>query len=123
MGDIKYGLKELRWVSDPGHAWLEVPTADVNASGYRPSKYSHRSDRYSEEVPGRVSTLTGSYTYLEEDCDVRGFIEATGIHPADVVDYVNHISFYSHTDYESFVRELPHCSGLGYVSPFRGGRA
>ncbi len=118
MADIKYGLDNLRFYSDGGHGWLEVPTADVNASGYRPSQYSYRHDTYTPEVSGQVSTLLNSYTYLEEDCDVRGFIEATGIAPADVVDYINHISVLINLEGDCWIRDLPHCSGLGHVSPF-----
>ena len=118
MADIKYGLRELRGIADPGHAWLEVPTADVTASGYRPSQYSYRHDTYTPEVRGQVSTLLNSHTYLEEDCDVRGFIEALGVDPADVVDVVNHISTHQYLPGDCWIRDLHHCSGLGHVSPF-----
>ena len=130
MANTKYGLRELRFLADNGHAWLEVPTADVTASGYRPSEYSHRDDHYSAEVPGRVSTLTSSFTYLEEDCDVRGFIEALGVEPYFVADVVTHISRYVPIDRGRdshiqppvpSVRNLPRCSGIGFISPF--GRA
>ena len=111
MADIKYGLKELRWVSDPGHAWLEVPTADVTASGYIPSQYS-----YTDSYRDQWNAL--SWTYLEEDCDVAGFVQALGVAPEMVAPTVSYISYYDRTKYGSFVRELPHCSGLGFVSPF-----
>ena len=111
MAGTKYGLRELRWIADPGHAWLEVPTADVEASGYKPSQYS-----YIDTYQDQWNTL--SFTYLEEDQDARGFIEALGVDPADVVDVVNHISYYNRSSSDCFVRDLPNCSGYGYVSPF-----
>ena len=117
MPDIKYGLGGLRFYQDGGHGWLEVPTADVEASGYRPSGFSYRHDVYSSEVAGRVSTLINSHVFLEEDQDIRGFIQALGVDPADVVDVVNHISTYQHLPGDCWIRDLPHCSGLGFVSP------
>ena len=124
MASTKYGLGNLRFYSDGGHGWLEVPTADVEASGYRPSEFSYRHDTYTPEVKGQVSTLINSHIYLEEDVDIRGFIEATGIAPADVVDYVSHISmplYIEQNPLGCWIRDRPHCSGLGHVSPFKGG--
>ena len=119
MGDFQYGLKELRFISDPGHGWLEVPTADVEASGYIPSRYSYV-DRHStaELVNGRWPT---GYTYLEEDCDVAGFVQALGVAPELVAPTVSYISYHERIDSDSWVRKLPRCSGHGFVSPF--GRA
>ena len=108
MADFQYGLKQLRFISDPGHGWLEVPTADVEASGYIPSQYSHESFAYGLEA----------FTYLEEDCDVAGFIQALGVAPEAVAPTVSYISYYERTDSDSWVRDLPHCSGQGFVSPF-----
>ena len=113
MEEFQYGLKELRFIVDPGHGWLEVPTADVEASGYQPSRYS----RVSDALVTSPETA-GCYTYLEEDCDVAGFVQALGVAPELVAPTVSYISYYTRTDYESFVRELPHCSGAGFVSPF-----
>jgi len=117
MADFQYGLKELRFISDPGHGWLEVPTADIEASGYIPSQYSHV-EHLSEPRGYRHQWGTLSWTYLEEDCDVAGFIQALGVAPDLVGPTVSYISYYERTDYESWVRELPRCSGAGYVSPF-----
>ena len=103
MEGFKYGLKQLRFISDPGHGWLEVPTADVEASGYQPSQYSYTFVRW---------------TYLEEDCDVAGFVQALGVAPDLVAPTVSYISYYDRTDSDSWVRELPRCSGQGFVSPF-----
>ena len=121
MANIKYGLYELRFYEDAGHGWLEVPTADINASGYRPSQFSYRHDTYTPEMRGRVGTLINSHIFLEQDADIRGYLEALGVDSADVVDVVNHISTYQYLPGDCWIRELPHCSGLGYVSPF--GRA
>ena len=114
MADFKYGLKQLRFISDPGHGWLEVPTADVEASGYIPSLYSHVSDALVTSPE-----TAGYYTYLEEDCDVAGFVQALGVAPELVAPTVSYISYYERTDSDSWVRELPRCSGQGFVSPFR----
>ena len=108
MTEFKYGLKQLRFISDPGHGWLEVPTADVEESGYIPSRYSYIEDQWT----------TLSWTYLEEDCDVAGFIQALGVAPDLVAPTVSYISYHDRTDSDSWVRDLPQCSGAGYVSPF-----
>jgi hypothetical protein len=118
MADIKYGLGALSYWEDDGHGWLQVPTVDVTSSGYRPSKYSHRHDTYTPDIPGRVSTLINSDTYLEEDCDIAGFLSALGVALADVPDVVQHIATYRYSMGNCWIRELPHCSGLGFASPF-----
>lgn len=53
----------MRWISDPGHAWLEVPIEDVLASGYTPTHYSYR---------------WLGMAYLEEDVDGPGYLAAIG---------------------------------------------
>ena len=111
MARIKYGLQELRFISDPGHGWLEVPTADVEAAGYAPSRYSYNSNPAVMESPG-------AFTYLEEDCDVAGYMGAIGVSLSDLVDYLDGVTYPVRTDYSSFIRELPRCSGEGFVSPF-----
>ena len=105
MADFQYGLKQLRFISDPGHGWLEVPTADVEASGYIPSRYS-----YTDTYQDQWNAL--SWTYLEEDCDVAGFVQALGVAPELVGPTVGYISYYERTDSDSWVRNLPRCTGL-----------
>lgn len=53
-----------RFISDGGHGWAEIPTTAVLAAGIRPSRYS-----YYDPASGM--------TYLEEDCDVGRFLDAT----------------------------------------------
>lgn len=50
-----------RYISDPGHAWVEVPIAEVKRLGLKPSAYSYQND---------------GMAYLEEDCDAGDFVEA-----------------------------------------------
>lgn len=52
-----------RFISDPGHGWLEVPMAEVRSLGILPSPYSYVSP-------------DGQLAYLEEDCDAALFIKA-----------------------------------------------
>jgi len=49
-----------RFLVDPGHAWLEVPTCEVKASTCPISTYSYISQ-------------DGLTCYLEEDCDAPSF--------------------------------------------------
>jgi hypothetical protein len=92
--NIKYGLHELKLILDPGHGWLRVPRDDVEASGYRPSRYSYRSSEY---------------IYLEEDWDIQGFFEALGVAPELVGPTVSYVSHLDRTPEDSFVRDLPRC--------------
>ena len=107
MAKIQYGLRELQFIADDGHGWLEVPTADVEASGDKPSKYSYHEQRLGKD-----------WTYLEEDADISGFMVATGVDPADVVDVINHVSNYIRLTGSCWVNTLDHCSGEGFVSRF-----
>ena len=56
---------QRHWISDPGHAWLVVLVADVEASGFTPSSFSFISN-------------DGTIAYLEEDDDAPGFLQAIG---------------------------------------------
>jgi hypothetical protein len=58
--------KKYRFISDPGHAWLEVPLADISLTGIADwiSTYSY---------------VNHGYVYLEEDCDAGLFIDAVGL--------------------------------------------
>ena len=58
-------MSKLRFISDAGHGWLEVPTVDVIQAGITPSRYS-----YIDADNGR--------TYLEEDCDMAAYMAAIG---------------------------------------------
>jgi hypothetical protein len=50
--------------SDPGHAWLEVTSADLSEVGLAPASFS------------RFSYQDGETFYLEEDCDATVFLDA-----------------------------------------------
>lgn len=57
--------RRYRFFTDPGHGWLEVPLAEVVASGATISLYSY------------YDPLT-DMAYLEEDCDAWAWLKATG---------------------------------------------
>jgi DNA-binding transcriptional MerR regulator len=58
-------MMKLRFISDPGHGWLEVPTHTLHTFALEGwiTPYSYISD-------------DGEKTYLEEDCDASRFINA-----------------------------------------------
>ena len=58
MGQAMY-----KFISDPGHGWLEVTRAELEALGLL-DKISH------------YSYQRGGFVYLEEDCDASLFVEA-----------------------------------------------
>jgi hypothetical protein len=77
--------RRYRFFEDPGHGWLEVPRAEVVASGARISRYSY----YDPAT---------DMAYLEEDCDALAFLNAAGLDRRSVpVDPV----------YSSMPRQLP----------------
>jgi hypothetical protein len=57
-------LSEVRWHSDSGHAWLEVPLASCR--GLDVSAYSYK------------DTSRG-VAYLEEDCDAGAWVRHQGL--------------------------------------------
>ncbi len=57
--------RRYRLFIDSGHSWLEVPRAEIVASGAKISVYS-----YYDPVTDMA--------YLEEDCDAPAFLAATG---------------------------------------------
>ena len=54
---------KFRFISDPGHGWLEVPMSLIDLLGIKDkiSQYSYRK---------------GNMAYLEEDCDAYELISA-----------------------------------------------
>jgi hypothetical protein len=72
---ILTGNRKYRFFEDPGHGWLEVPRADVVASGVNISRYS-----YYDPATDRA--------YLEEDCDAQAFMKAAGLDSSAVGETV-----------------------------------
>lgn len=108
----------IRFISDNSHGWLEVPTEDVKASGYVPSKYSYQVPK--QWRPGiqataeYMSDTNRLYTYLEEDSDATGYLATLAVTGIDVEQIDKQIGGHN------WIRDLPHCDGVGYVSPFGG---
>jgi len=82
-------MAKLRWISDSGHGWLEVPTKAVLDAGVVPSKYSYTSD-------------DRRMTYLEEDCDARAYLWEVGSDDDDIPE--------EYIDGDCWVRGLDRCS-------------
>jgi len=80
-------INSVVWHSDPGHAWLEVPRQLLGE--FKPSRYSYQK---------------GDRVYLEEDCDVLGWLQATGREP-QCLDGVVDI----HTYRDSAIRTYERC--------------
>jgi len=85
-----------RFITDPGHGWLEVPMAELVKLeiAHTISKHSYMS-------------RDGKLAYLEEDCDAPRFNDAKG-EPVDI-DTVDQA--------ETFVRTLPRYQCPDYVDP------
>lgn len=72
-------MAKYKYLEDAGHAWLEVPIADIVALGIedRISQYSYQK---------------GKYAYLEEDSDapifIQAYAETLGYPPTYSTEYV-----------------------------------
>ena len=86
-------MAKLRFIDDPGHGWLEVPTVDVIKSGIVVSSYSY------------VDPKRG-LTYLEEDCDAPKYLATIG--PSD--SWASHYEEVS-VNNEAWIRNLPQWEG------------
>lgn len=64
---------KYRFHADPGHAWLEVPVAELIELGI--------ADQISP-----YSKLRGDTAFLEEDCDAPLFIKAAGLDADSLVE-------------------------------------
>ncbi|MGI9295169.1 MAG: hypothetical protein ACR2PS_14415 [Pseudomonadales bacterium] len=64
--DTKY-----TFISDPGHAWLKVPHADLIKAGVVHDISS-------------CSYMDSAFVYLEEDCDAPCFLEAMALKGRDM---------------------------------------
>ena len=84
--------RQFKFFSDPGHAWLEVPMADVRKLGLEKqiSRYSYR-----HMIGGT------EWAYLEEDDDAGKFIRAYGENAIELV-YVSLYGDAAIRDYPSF---------------------
>jgi hypothetical protein len=58
--------KTYNFMTDPRHAWLMVPMADVRAVGFKPSQFSFHRD---------------GIAYLEQDCDAPDFLALLAVKP------------------------------------------
>ena len=76
-----------RFISDPGHGWLEVPRAELDSLGI-----AHKISEYSYQK--------GELAYLEEDCDFAVFHAAK----AARAEPVQYSELYQEN---TFIRNLP----------------
>lgn len=81
----------MKYIEDPGHAWLEISKRDVIKSGVEISHYSYENPR------------TGM-AYLEEDCDAPAFLQAIGKFRNKDGSLVNYPEEYQG---KTFIRDLP----------------
>jgi hypothetical protein len=87
-------MAKLRFISDPGHGWLEVPTADVIKAGIVVSSYSY------------VDTKRG-LTYLEEDCDASKYLATLPPSDRGTGLWGSHFIKEVFVDNEAWIRNLP----------------
>ena len=76
-----------RFITDPGHGWLEVPRAELDSLGI-----AHKISPYSYQK--------GELAYLEEDCDFSHFAAAK----AARAEPVQYSELYQEN---TFIRNLP----------------
>lgn len=81
-----------RFISDPGHGWLEVPTQELRELGIYASI----------STCSFMSREDGGFCYLEEDCDLHRFAVAKGWERGDAWPIRT-----LHQE-NTFIRKLPH---------------
>jgi hypothetical protein len=79
----------IKFISDPGHGWLEVTTQACAAVGLTAQSFS------------RYSYRKGNTFYLEEDCDANVFMHAFKAK----FDTLPHLESVYHE--RTFIRSLP----------------
>lgn len=79
---------KFRFISDPGHGWVEVPMTLIELLGIKDqiSRYSYRQ---------------GSMAYLEEDCDAMELIQAM---KREGISYTFDEVYQEHTPIRSYAR-------------------
>ena len=73
-------MKKYRFISDPGHGWLEVPTLEIAQLGI------------AAEISS-CSYISGANThvYLEEDCDMAVFCRAKGWPRGSISEHITEV--------------------------------
>lgn len=69
----KLRAKKYKFISDPGHGWLEVPQVDILTAGIQ------------SKISG-YSYINKGMVYLEEDCDAGLFIDAVKLPRENCID-------------------------------------
>ena len=99
----------LHVYSDPGHAWLRLRVGQLK--GFCPSQYSYVSP-------------SGRYVYLEEDCDLPGWLRHVGLEPehrrddgAWVTKSGDLVRLVSHYSEKTRIRDYPRCTQGFAVQP------
>ena len=94
-------MSKLRFISDAGHGWLEVPTVDVIKAGITPSRYSY-------------VDAENCLAYLEEDRDASAYLAAIAHHHAGLsIQTVGIKEVF--IDGDAWVRDLPRYANIEAV--------
>ena len=80
--------RKLKVLTDPGHGWLSVTLKDIATLGI-------------EDKISSCSYMNASRAYLEEDCDMKVFMDAAKLQGWDISLTT------SHTDSSHYVRDYP----------------
>lgn len=88
-------MKNIKFHTDPGHGWLQVPLNTIQGLGISPYSYQD-----------------GIYAYLEEDSDMGKWLEARGIH-----DFPQGIKTVYYDSYAP-MRQMASVKDPEYINPF-----
>ena len=89
-------LKQMRFISDPSHGWLQVPLSTFLEMKATASPYSY---------------VNKPFIYLEEDCDAPDFLEKfSEKNNISMKDIFRHIKE-TFLNEQCFIRTLPHWCG------------
>ena len=92
----------MRWITDPGHGWLEVTYRDLADVGAAVDDFSDYSS-----IARTRETL-----YLEEDCDAPKFISRHPQRHTDFFRSLPELHIDTMADHSNMVRRCPRLGGL-----------
>ena len=94
----------MRWISDPGHAWLEVSYAELANAGAAIDDFSNCS----------YLNQTRNLIYLEEDCDAPKFIARLPYAVRKAIKDLPDLHIKSTQPHSNFVRRCPRLGEVRY---------
>ena len=99
-------MTQFTFYIDPGHGWLGVTDAQIEAAGLSRADFSEYSYRIPKEFEG------GGLCFLEEDCDAPKFISRHPQRHTDFFRSLPELHIDTMADHSNMVRRCPRLGDL-----------